>query len=183
MPMRMGKATFSSTTGFAAGVSSRCTSCGNPESPGKTNRAAIARFLMVLEVRSDGLVSAVGKPRAACVVERSTSRQPSRRKTSFALLCLDHHEAPVGAGFLDRDDRRAVSDFSRARRLRPVRLGSERGRDLDVVLDHLNRGNRIFAVKDTDFDRPVVVDSRRRDPRRRPRRRSGSGPGTLRPRC
>ena len=46
--MRIGKATFSSTTGFAAGVSSCCTACGNPESPGKTNRAAIARFLMVL---------------------------------------------------------------------------------------------------------------------------------------
>ena len=36
------------TKGFAAGVSSCCTSCGNPESPGKMNSAAIARFLMVL---------------------------------------------------------------------------------------------------------------------------------------
>ena len=46
--MRMGNATFSLTTGFAAGVSSCCTSCGNPEIPGKMNSAAIARFLMVL---------------------------------------------------------------------------------------------------------------------------------------
>ena len=46
--MRIGNATFSSTTGFAAGVSSCCTYCGKPESPGKMNSAAIARVLIVL---------------------------------------------------------------------------------------------------------------------------------------
>ena len=42
MPMRMGNATFSSTKGCTAGVSSCCTSCGNPEMNAANLRTKLA---------------------------------------------------------------------------------------------------------------------------------------------